>query len=268
MGYMGGRTGARRAGEKVAPTIRMEWEEGGGVVLLERADSGCLVAVTRGRDAKPEIALHDKRKWRISRLNHLSRLENPIRIVLENVKHMMKLLFCPLETLGVISSGSTSWFADIANFHAGNFIIKGMSSQQKKKFFKDVKHYFWDDSYLFWICADQNHRRFCVPGQVAFDILKLVNEGTSISGAILVPISLLVVNGQAKISQRDEMPQNAIQKYLGHSSSCYRLDVSKRTKWTSGGFQSWLERCILERTVGENRASWSDKLDDALCFGH
>ncbi|GJY27830.1 reverse transcriptase domain-containing protein [Tanacetum coccineum] len=60
----------------------------------------------------------------------------------------------PLETLGVISSGSTPWFADFANFHAGNFIIKGMTTQQKKKFFKDVKHYFWDDPYLFLV-ADQ-----------------------------------------------------------------------------------------------------------------
>nr|GEV99083.1 hypothetical protein [Tanacetum cinerariifolium] len=32
---------------------------------------------------------------------------------------------------------------------------KGMSSQQKKKFFKEVKHYFWDDPYLYRICADQ-----------------------------------------------------------------------------------------------------------------
>ncbi|GJT34747.1 reverse transcriptase domain-containing protein [Tanacetum coccineum] len=30
-----------------------------------------------------------------------------------------------------------------------------MSSQQKRKFFKDVKHYFWDDPFLFKICADQ-----------------------------------------------------------------------------------------------------------------
>nr|GEV25013.1 reverse transcriptase domain-containing protein [Tanacetum cinerariifolium] len=54
----------------------------------------------------------------------------------------------PLETLGMISfhgDSSTLWFADIANYHAGNFIVKRMSSQQKKKFFKDVKHYFWDD---------------------------------------------------------------------------------------------------------------------------
>nr|GEU91376.1 reverse transcriptase domain-containing protein [Tanacetum cinerariifolium] len=37
---------------------------------------------------------------------------------------------------------------------ASDFAI-GMSSQQKNKFFKDVKHYFWDDPFLFKICADQ-----------------------------------------------------------------------------------------------------------------
>nr|GEU66880.1 reverse transcriptase domain-containing protein [Tanacetum cinerariifolium] len=41
----------------------------------------------------------------------------------------------------------------------------------KSKFFKDVKHYFWDDPYLFKICADQIIRRY-VSGQEAVDILK------------------------------------------------------------------------------------------------
>ncbi|GKD20033.1 hypothetical protein Tco_1221736 [Tanacetum coccineum] len=65
---------------------------------------------------------------------------------------------------------NTPWFAHIANYHAGNFIVKDMSSQQKKKFFKDVKHYFWEDPYLFRICADQVIRQ-CVYGQEAVDIL-------------------------------------------------------------------------------------------------
>ncbi|GKE60714.1 reverse transcriptase domain-containing protein [Tanacetum coccineum] len=71
---------------------------------------------------------------------------------------------------------STPWFTDIANYHAGNFIMKGMSSQQKKKFFKDVTHYFWDDPYLFRICADQMIRR-CVHGQEAVDILTSCHNG-------------------------------------------------------------------------------------------
>ncbi|GJW52732.1 reverse transcriptase domain-containing protein [Tanacetum coccineum] len=105
--------------------------------------------------------------------DHLSRLENPHKDVLEN-KDINEHF--PLETLGVISSESTPWFADYANYHAGNFIIKGMSTQQKRKFFKDVKHYFWDDPYLFRTCADQIIRR-CVHGQEALEILKACHEG-------------------------------------------------------------------------------------------
>ncbi|GKF06908.1 reverse transcriptase domain-containing protein [Tanacetum coccineum] len=82
----------------------------------------------------------------------------------------------PLENLGVISNGSTPWFANFANYHAGNFIIKGMSTQQKRKFFKDVKHYFWDNPYLFRICADQIIRR-CVHEHEALEILKACYEG-------------------------------------------------------------------------------------------
>ncbi|GKB34528.1 reverse transcriptase domain-containing protein [Tanacetum coccineum] len=109
-------------------------------------------------------------------VDHLSRLENPHEGALE--KKEINETF-PLETLAIISShndSSTLWFTDIANYHAGNFVVKGMSSQQKKKFFKDVKHYFWDDPYLFKICADQVIRR-CVHGQEAIDILTACHNG-------------------------------------------------------------------------------------------
>ncbi|GJU60735.1 reverse transcriptase domain-containing protein [Tanacetum coccineum] len=79
----------------------------------------------------------------------------------------------PLETLGMVTfrgDDNAPWFADFANYHAGNFVIKGMSSQQKRKFFKDVKHYFWDDPFLFKICADQVIRR-CVSGREALTFL-------------------------------------------------------------------------------------------------
>nr|GEU98166.1 reverse transcriptase domain-containing protein [Tanacetum cinerariifolium] len=75
-----------------------------------------------------------------------------------------------------------------------NFIDKGMSSQQKSKFFKDVKHYFWDDPFLFKNYVDQVIRR-CVLGQEAIEILNACHYGPT----------------GGKISQRDEMPQNSIQ---------------------------------------------------------
>ncbi|GKA35341.1 reverse transcriptase domain-containing protein [Tanacetum coccineum] len=107
--------------------------------------------------------------------DHLSRLENPYENVFDP-KEINKTF--PLETLNTVTSHdnqSTPWFAYIANYHAGNFLIKGMSTQQKRKFFKDVKHYFWDDPYLFHICADQIIRR-CVFGQEALEILKACHE--------------------------------------------------------------------------------------------
>nr|GFA40571.1 reverse transcriptase domain-containing protein [Tanacetum cinerariifolium] len=108
--------------------------------------------------------------------DHLSRLENPHENVLD-LKEINETF--PLETLSMVtfhSDSSALWFADIANYHAGNFIVKGMTSQQKNKFFKDVKHYFWDDPFLIKICADQVIRR-CVHGKKALDILKACHNG-------------------------------------------------------------------------------------------
>ncbi|GJW46844.1 reverse transcriptase domain-containing protein [Tanacetum coccineum] len=69
----------------------------------------------------------------------------------------------PFETLGMVTfrgDNSAPWFADFANYHAGNFVIKGMSSQQKNKFFKDVKHYFWDLFPILRTLLVQNDVRF------------------------------------------------------------------------------------------------------------
>nr|GEV88634.1 reverse transcriptase domain-containing protein [Tanacetum cinerariifolium] len=138
--------------------------------------------------------------------HHLSRLENPHKDVFENRDTNENF---PLETLGKISSRSTPRFADFANFHARNFIAKGMSSQQKKKFFKDVKHYFWDDPYLFRICADQIIRSVCMAKRLLISS-KLVMKDPP--GDIMVPItSPRNCQRQGKISQKDEMPQNVIQ---------------------------------------------------------
>nr|GEZ75208.1 reverse transcriptase domain-containing protein [Tanacetum cinerariifolium] len=148
-------------------------------------DHSALKYLLNKQDAKPrllrwvlllqefDITILDKKESENLAADHFSRFENPHKDVLEN-KDINENF--PLETLGSLSSGSTSWFADIANFYAGNFIKKGLTSQQKKKFFKDVKHYFWDDPYLFRICADKIICR-CVHGQEAIDILKACHEG-------------------------------------------------------------------------------------------
>nr|GEU36548.1 hypothetical protein [Tanacetum cinerariifolium] len=64
-------------------------------------------------------------------VDHLSRQENPHQNVLDP-KEINESF--PLETLNLVSTrdnSSTPWFADFANYHARNFVVKGMSSPQK-----------------------------------------------------------------------------------------------------------------------------------------
>nr|GEW73546.1 reverse transcriptase domain-containing protein [Tanacetum cinerariifolium] len=268
--------------------------------------------------------------------DHLFRLENPHQNVLDP-KEINESF--PLKTLNLVSThdnSSTPWFADFANYQAGNFIVKGMSSHQKSKFFKDVKHYFWYDPFLFRNYVDQVIRR-CVSGQEAIEILMACHYGptgghhgpnytakkvfdsgfywpTIYRDAQDLVKNYDVCQRQGKISQRDEMPQNSIQVceildvwgiefmglFLSSRKNKYILVVvDYLSKWvkakalsindarfakvmqkfgvthrlgtpyhpqTSGQVEvsnRGLKR-ILERTVGENRVSWPDKLDDAL----
>nr|GEW84053.1 reverse transcriptase domain-containing protein [Tanacetum cinerariifolium] len=269
--------------------------------------------------------------------DHLSRLENPYENVLD-LKEINETF--PLETLGMVTfrdDSSTLWFADFANYHVGNFIVKRMSSQLKNKFFKDVKHYFWDSPFLFKICADQVIRR-CVHGKEALDILEACHNGPTGEhhGANLTAKKVFdagffwptiykdahefVKNcdscqRQGKISQRNKyilvavdylskwvevkaLPTNdarvvckllkslfarfgapraiisdrgthfcndqfakVMLKYgVTHRlSTAYHPQTSGKVEVSNRGFKR-----ILERTIGENRAFWSDKLDDAL----
>ncbi|GJX62753.1 reverse transcriptase domain-containing protein [Tanacetum coccineum] len=229
-------------------------------------DHSALKYLMNKQDAKPRLL----------------RLENPHKDVLEN-KDINEHF--PLETLGALTSESTPWFADYANYHAGNFIIKGMTTQQKKKFFKDVKHYFWDDPYLFRICADQIIRR-CVHGQEANDILKACHEGptgghhsANLTARKALPTNdaRVVVKFLKSFFARFGTPRAIISdrgthfcndqfaKVMSKYGVTHRLATAYHPQ-TSGQVEvsnRGLKR-ILERTVGENRASWSDKLDDAL----
>ncbi|GKD28503.1 reverse transcriptase domain-containing protein [Tanacetum coccineum] len=207
-------------------------------------DHSALKYLLAKQDAKPrllwwilllqefDVIIRDKKGADNLAADHLSRLENPHQDVLEN-KEIIKTF--PLETLGMVTfciDDSILWFVDFANYHARNFVIKGMSSQKKNKFFKDVKNYFWDDPYLFKICADQVIQR-CVYSQEAVDILTSCHNGP-IGGhyganytakkvfdsgffwpTIYRDAHNLVTHcnscqRQGKTSQRDKMPQNAI----------------------------------------------------------
>nr|GFC46234.1 reverse transcriptase domain-containing protein [Tanacetum cinerariifolium] len=192
--------------------------------------------------------------------DHLSRLENPHQDELEK-KEITETF--PLETLGMITfrgDSSTPWFADIANYHADIFIVKGMSSQQKKKFFKDVKHYFWDVPYLFKICANQEIRQ-CVHGQEAVDILTACHNGptgghhganfTAKKSLILVFIGLIFIEMPMTWSHGVTLINVKVKSR--NVMKCLKMHFKFARFLTFGALTLWDHSRILE---GKNIFSW------------
>nr|GEZ39813.1 reverse transcriptase domain-containing protein [Tanacetum cinerariifolium] len=189
--------------------------------------------------------------------DHLSRLENPYENVFDP-KEINKTF--PLESLNKIAhqDPSTSWFADFVNYHAEKFIIKGMTTQQKHKFFKDARHYFWDDPYLFRTCLDQIIRR-CVAGQEAIDILNDYHSGPT-GGHYGANYTLKKVFDSGTHFFNDQFAR-VMSKYgvTHHLSTTYHPQTSGQVDVTNRELKR-----ILERTIEENRALWSDKRKDTL----
>ncbi|KAI5335638.1 hypothetical protein L3X38_025771 [Prunus dulcis] len=77
----------------------------------------------------------------------------------------------PDEQLYAIRSSEAPWYADFVNYLASTIIPADLSFHQKMKFFSLVKHYYWDDPYLWKHCPDQVIRR-CVPEEEMEDILR------------------------------------------------------------------------------------------------
>nr|GEV89511.1 reverse transcriptase domain-containing protein [Tanacetum cinerariifolium]GEW01349.1 reverse transcriptase domain-containing protein [Tanacetum cinerariifolium] len=158
---------------------------------------------------------------------------------------------------------------DASDFAIGNFVVKGMLSQHKNKFFKDVKHYFWDDLFLFKICADQVIKR-CVHGQEAIDFLKACHYGPTEGHHGPNYTAKKVWNPRAIISNHgthfynDQFIKVMLKYGVTHRlTTAYHPKISGQVEVSNCGLKR-----ILERTVGENHASWSDKLDDALWAFH
>jgi hypothetical protein len=63
------------------------------------------------------------------------------------------------------------WYADYANFIVSKYLPPTVTAQQRRKFFYDLRHYFWDDPHLYKEGMDGIMRR-CVPEYEQQEILR------------------------------------------------------------------------------------------------
>nr|GFC22682.1 reverse transcriptase domain-containing protein [Tanacetum cinerariifolium] len=116
----------------------------------------------------------------------------------------------------------------------GELHYKRYDVTAEAKVFQGRTTLLWDDPYLFRTCADQIIQR-CVAGKEAIDILNACHSGPT----------------------GGHYGANYTAKKV--FDSAYHPQTSGQVEVTNHGLKR-----ILERTVAENRASWSDKLEDAL----
>nr|GEV55797.1 DNA-directed DNA polymerase [Tanacetum cinerariifolium] len=117
----------------------------------------CWILLLQGFD----IEIKNKKGAENVVADHLSQLENPHQEELRvgDIDNNF-----PHETLMNVSSteeNKVPWFTDFANYLVGKILRKGLTYAQRCKFFSKLKHYFWDEPYLFKMCPDEMIR-ICV----------------------------------------------------------------------------------------------------------
>ena len=149
--------------------------------VLVYIDHAAIRHLVSKKDAKPrlirwilllqefDVEIKDKKGTENVVADHLSRLE-----LAQQLKPKFTVInecFPDERLLSISTNKFYPWYADYVNFLAGKIIPPDFSYQQKKKFFSEVKHYFWEEPILYRHCVDQVIRR-CVPEEEMTNILK------------------------------------------------------------------------------------------------
>nr|GEV88853.1 reverse transcriptase domain-containing protein [Tanacetum cinerariifolium] len=203
-----------------------------------------------------DITILDKKGSENLAADHLSRLKNPHKDVLEN-KDINENF--PLETLGSLSCDSTPWQGKISQRDempqnaiqvCEIFDVWGIDFMGPFPSSKGNKYILVVVDYLSkWVEAK------ALPTNDARVVVKFLKSLFSRFG-----IPRAIISDRGTHFYNDQFTRVMIKYEVTHRlATAYHPQTSGQVEVSNHGL-----KCILKRTVGENRASWSDKLDDAL----
>ncbi|XP_038711641.1 uncharacterized protein LOC120005855 [Tripterygium wilfordii] len=154
-----------------------------GSKVIVYTDHAALKYLLNKKDAKPrlirwilllqefDLEIKDKKGSENVVADHLSRIVEE-GFCQENQVPINETF--PDEQLLIVHS-KEPWYADFVNYLACGVLQEGLTFQEKKRFLASVKHYYWEDPYLFKHGPDQIIRR-CVPEEEQENILRHAHD--------------------------------------------------------------------------------------------
>ncbi|KAI5328130.1 hypothetical protein L3X38_027526 [Prunus dulcis] len=153
-----------------------------GSKVIVYSDHAALRYLLTKKDAKPrlirwilllqefDLEIRDKKGCENVVADHLSRI-----VVEEQGEAVLPLNETFPDEQLYVAQVKEPWYADFVNYLACGVLRNDLTYQDKKKFFSMVKHYVWDEPFLFKHCPDQLIRR-CVPEEEHESILRHSHE--------------------------------------------------------------------------------------------
>ncbi|CAA7042022.1 unnamed protein product [Microthlaspi erraticum] len=77
----------------------------------------------------------------------------------EKVSKLYSWVQVRLEEVKALRDENLPWYADIVNFMVSGEVPSSFDAYKRKKFFKDARHYYWDEPYLYKRGPDSIYRR-------------------------------------------------------------------------------------------------------------
>ncbi|GKA99281.1 reverse transcriptase domain-containing protein, partial [Tanacetum coccineum] len=141
-------------------------------------DHSALKYLFSKEDAKPrlirwvlllqgfDIEIKDKKGAENLAADHLSRLENPDLGTFMEEEITDEFPDEHLMILKAEHNNDEPWYDDYVNYIVGKIVPPNWTPEKRRRFFSQVKNYFWDEPYAFKLCSDNVMRRFIAGNEI------------------------------------------------------------------------------------------------------